>query len=90
LGNYDGKFESPRIPKVEEILDNSLPEMARLTEGFSNAMTTSLENLTLEIEAIRQHIQSSGGNQNSHIYSEIQALRQSLADLQQEVYRRNY
>ena len=87
LMNYNGGFESPRSPKVEEVLDNNLPTMSQLTAEFSNALGVSLENLTKEIEEIRQHIQANLNNQNSQMWSEIQQLRQSLADLSQDVYR---
>ena len=92
LSNYEGEFKSPRDPKVEEVLDNNLPnlfEIARVSANFSNALTTGLENLTKEVESIRQHVQANMSSQNSSLQLEIQQLRQSLADLSQEIHRRN-
>jgi len=92
LSNYEGEFKSHRDPKVEEVLDNNLPnlfEIARVSANFSNALTTGLENLTKEVESIRQHVQANMSSQNSSLQLEIQQLRQSLADLSQEIHRRN-
>ncbi|CAI2175618.1 14552_t:CDS:2 [Funneliformis geosporum] len=81
LANYDGEFESPRIPKEAEVLDDNLPnlgEMARLIGQSSNALTKALENLNREIQGLKQNIQASGGN-GGGVQAQIMQLRKIVA-----------
>ena len=85
----DGKFESPRIPETSEVLADNLPnlaEIARLSSLSSNALSQSLENIAVEIENIGNNLVENA--QNSSITDDIRELRQQLADLAKEVYRK--
>ncbi|CAI2178294.1 15690_t:CDS:2 [Funneliformis geosporum] len=87
LSSYDGEFESPRIPKEAEVLDENLPnlaEMANVLAKSSNALTTSLELLNQRIQEMKQQIQIS--MTGSGAQTEIMQLRQQLADLAKETY----
>ncbi|CAG8648579.1 5154_t:CDS:2, partial [Ambispora gerdemannii] len=91
LASYDGDFESPRIPKEAEVLDDNLPnlaEMANVLAKSSNALITSLENLNQRMQELKQQVQISMTGQNSGVQAEIIQLRSQLADLAQEVHRR--
>ena len=92
LANYNGSFESPRIPKEAEVLNDNLPnlgEIADMLAKSSNALNINLENLGQRVEGLKQQIQTAMTSQNSSAQSEIRQLRQELANLAQEVHRRN-
>ncbi|CAG8735533.1 6238_t:CDS:2, partial [Cetraspora pellucida] len=59
LSAYDGEFESPRVPKIEETLGENLPQMPHLLAQSSDALNQSLENLRQEIEILNQQMQTS-------------------------------
>ncbi|CAG8644462.1 8250_t:CDS:2 [Paraglomus brasilianum] len=78
LSSYDGEFESPRIPKEAEVLNDNLPnlaEMANVLAKSSNALTTSLENLNQEVQGLKQQIQISMSSQSSGAQTEIMQLQ---------------
>jgi len=75
LSSYDGEYESPRVPKIEETLGDSLPEMRRLLAQSSDALNQSLENLRQEIEILNQQMQTSSAANNSTL------LQNSINDL---------
>jgi HAMP domain-containing protein len=55
----------------------------------SNALNINLENLGQRIEEVRLQIQTAMNNPNNNAQTEIQQLRQELADLAREVHRRS-
>ncbi|CAG8653653.1 6800_t:CDS:2 [Ambispora leptoticha] len=75
LSSYDGEFESPRLPKLEETLGNNMPQMPRLLAQSSDALNQSLENLRQEIEVLNQQMQTSSAANNSTL------LQNSINDL---------
>jgi hypothetical protein len=71
---YEGGFESPRTPKIEEaimVLDNTL------TNGI-NALITSLDKMRDEIESMRNE-------GKAEIKADISNLYKHLADLRAKI-----
>ncbi|KLL04791.1 MAG: hypothetical protein MRERV_4c057 [Mycoplasmataceae bacterium RV_VA103A] len=85
LGSYDGEFESPRVPKVEEVLDNSLPEIPQLLAQSSNELNQSLENLRQEIEALNQQMQLSAMNNPANLQNSISDLYKLVGELRGKI-----
>jgi gas vesicle protein len=55
----------------------------------SNALNTNLENLGQRVEGVQQQIQTAMNSQNnSSVQSEIQQLKQAVADLAREMNQR--
>ncbi|CAJ0882531.1 10666_t:CDS:2 [Entrophospora sp. SA101] len=71
LANYDGGFESPRIPKEAEVLNDNLPNLGGIVDMLaqsSNALNTNLENLGQRVEGLQQQIQTAAMNsQNNNV-----------------------
>ncbi|CAI2185952.1 15961_t:CDS:2 [Funneliformis geosporum] len=65
LGSYDGKFEPPSNPKVEDVLDGRIPEMSNILAQSSNLLNQSLANLCEEVDALRQQMQLSTDSENT-------------------------
>ena len=74
LMNYEGEFESPRIPKVEEMLGEL---DATLTNGF-NKLIGNLEDIKEEIEKNRTEI-------NTTLETEVSLLKTSVAELKARI-----
>jgi len=72
--NYEGEFESPRIPKVEEMLGEL---DATLTNGF-NKLIGNLEDIKEEIEKNRTEI-------NTTLETEVSLLKTSVAELKARI-----
>ncbi len=90
LASYDGDFESPRIPKEAEVLDDNLPNLAEMTNVLaksSNALINSLEILNQRMQELKQQVQISMSGQSSGVQAEIIQLRSQLAALAQEVHK---
>ncbi|CAJ0830456.1 7084_t:CDS:10 [Entrophospora sp. SA101] len=84
LASYDGDFESPRIPKEAEVLDDNLPnlaEMANVLAKSSNALITSLEILNQRMQELKQQVQISMSGQNSGVQAEIIQLRKNTTTI---------
>lgn len=92
LASYGGKFETPRIPKTAEVLDDNLPnlgEVADILAQSSNAINQNLEFIREQIEKTAQIVQTTIASQNnSGVQNQIMQLRQDLANLAQEVHRK--
>src|ERR1044071_2117976 len=86
LDSYEGDFENPCTPKVEEVLDNSLPNMANNLIDSSNALNQSLENLRQELEALKQQMQlSTNSGQLTMINNNINTLFKQVGELRGKI-----
>jgi len=86
LGSYDGKFEPPSNPKVEDVLDDRMPEMTDILIKSSNLLNQSLGNLCEEVDALRQQMQlSTDSGQMVTIQNSINELYKHVGELRGKI-----
>ena len=87
LENFEGKFENPRNPKIEEVLANVEQTMKltanKISEDISKALDTRLNELNQTANQTRQTIQSSQSAMSgtlSQIMGEIRDRLQQIGN----------
>ncbi len=82
LENFEGKFENPRTPKVEEVLEQTSKLTAnKISEDISKAIETKLNELNQNIAETRNSIQSNQGNMVSTLSRTMQQITGLLSEI---------